>query len=110
MGVRVPPCSSFRRGRATSLGQLVTSLLLETKRTENAGAKGPRERTSVTYIVYTLCILMLSLICEVRPPNRVALVFHTGQDQTFRLLEGSPLEFRPYCMMRTGVARLVRGD
>ena len=110
MGVRVPSCSSFRHGLATSLWQLVTSLLLETKRTENTGAKEPMERAPVTYIVYTLCILVLSLICEVRPPNRIALVFRTGQDQTFRLLEGSPLQFRPYCMMRTGVARLVRGD
>ena len=78
--------------------------------TENAGAKGPRERTSVTYTVYTLCILVLSLIYEVRPPNRIAPVFRTGQDHTFRLLKGSPLEYRRYCTIRTGVARLMRGD
>ena len=106
----MPSCSSFRRGLAISLAQLVTSLLLETKRTENACAKGPRERTSITYIVYPMCILVLNLICEVRPPNRIALVFRTGQDQTFRLLEGNPLEFRPYCTTRTGVARLIRGN
>ena len=107
MGARVPSWSSFRCGLATRLRQLVTSLSLETKRTENAGAKGPRERTAVTHILYTLCILGLGLICEVRPPNRIVLVIRTGQDHTFRLLEGSPLEFRPYCTMRTGVARLV---